>query len=99
MILHHDVPGLVKGERYEVGIPHPDIVGGWNGYRTWMVPYTDDEGETHLILYVAIGDYFDVGPTRGRGHKHSRFAVISLIADLMEDGMSPDVIFDAVKSL
>lgn len=98
-ITQHNIPGLDLDRTYLVGRTHHDVNGLWGGRRSWIVHYIDEEtNKDNLVVYVAIGNYWDIGHGMQEqiDSKHSRFDVIERIVDLMEDGVSPDLIIDAV---
>ena len=99
-ITQHSIPGLDQGKTYLVGRSHHDVNGMWGGHRSWIVHYADEEtNKDNLIVYVAIGNYWNIGHGMWEGidSQYSRFNVIEHVINLMESGVSPDLIYNAVK--
>ena len=98
-ITRHSIPGLDQDKPYLVGRSHHDVNGMWGGHRSWIVHYIDEEtNKDNLIVYAAIGNYWDIGHGMQEpiDSRHSRFNVIERIVNLMESGVNPDLIIDAV---
>ena len=58
----------------------------------------DVDGKSSLIVYMAVGEYNQIGLWPDDENVHSRWETMRYIAGLMQDGISPDVIFDAVQA-